>query len=281
VAKKRNKPARGAGAAHGRPDTEPAAPAAGPGPLPPRTSAQVAADWAKSIGGAVILFLVLRTFLLQTFVITSSSMERTLLVGDFLVLSKAAYGAHVPFTNARLPGYTDPERGDVVVFRPPHDPGLDVVKRVIGMPGDTLQMTEKALYINGTRQNELYTRHSDVNGNVAHPWMRWQCGERVALSPDISGAFRVPESGYGGSGPGAPCNPTRDDWGPLVVPAGHYFMMGDNRDDSVDSRYWGFLDGERIRGEVLVIYYSYDPELLRPLAFLRNARAERIGDVVR
>ena len=169
----------------------------------------------------------------------------------------------------------------MVVFRPPHDPGLDVVKRVIGMPGDTLHMEDKALYINGVQQDEPYTRHSDADGDVAHPWMRWQCGERVALSPDISGAFRVPKEGYSGSGPGAACSPTRDDWGPLVVPEGHYFMMGDNRDDSVDSRYWGFLDGQRIRGEVLVIYYSYDPELLRPLAFLRNVRAQRIGDLVR
>ncbi len=281
MAKKHNKPARGAGAAHGRSETASAAPAAPEGAPPPRTSAQVAADWVKSIGGALILFLILRTFILQTFVITSSSMERTLLVGDFLVLSKAAYGAHIPFTDARLPGYTDLDRGDVVVFRPPHDPGLDVVKRVIGMPGDTLHMEDKALYINGVQQDEPYTRHSDADGDVAHPWMRWQCGERVALSPDISGAFRVPKEGYSGSGPGAACSPTRDDWGPLVVPEGHYFMMGDNRDDSVDSRYWGFLDGQRIRGEVLVIYYSYDPELLRPLAFLRNVRAQRIGDLVR
>ena len=244
--------------------------------LPPRTSAQIAADWVKSIGGAVLLFLILRTFLIQTFVITSSSMEETLLVGDFLILSKLAYGPQVPFTSARLPGYTDPERGDVVVFRPPHDPDLDVVKRMVGMPGDTLRMEDKQLFINGQPYEEPYTRFSDMEGDVSHPWMRWQCGERVALSPDISGAYRVPKGGPGNG----ECRPSRDEWGPVVVPPGHYFMMGDNRDDSVDSRYWGFLDGERLRGEALVIYYSYDPELLRPLAFIRNLRAERIGDVI-
>lgn len=249
--------------------------------LTPRTSGQVAADWAKSIGGAILLFLVLRTFLIQTFVITSSSMEETLLVGDFLVLSKAAYGPHIPFTDARLPGYTDPERGDVVVFRPPHDPDLDVVKRIVGMPGDTLSMEGKVLRINGAPYEESYTRYSDQGGDVGHPWMRWQCGERVALGPDISGGYRMPTRDSASNGPASDCQPSRDNWGPIVVPAGHLFMMGDNRDDSVDSRYWGFLDAERLRGEALLIYYSYDPRLLRPLAFIRNLRPERIGDVIR
>ena len=247
--------------------------------LPPRTGGQVAMDWLKSALAALVLFLVLRTFLVQTFVITSSSMEETLLVGDFLILSKAAYGPRIPFTEIHLPGYTDPERGDVVVFRPPHDPDLDVVKRLIGMPGDTLYMREKVLFINGERVDEPYARHSDMNGDVAHPWMRWQCGDQVSLSPDISGAYRVPREGFGTNGDD--CRPTRDAWGPIVVPDGHFFMMGDNRDDSVDSRYWGFLEAGRLRGEALVIYYSYNAELLRPLAFLRNARPDRIGDVIR
>ncbi|HUG41729.1 MAG TPA: signal peptidase I [Longimicrobiales bacterium] len=247
------------------------------GQRPPRTSAQVTLDWIKSIGAAVLLFLVLRAFLVQTFVITSSSMEETLLVGDFLILSKAAYGPLIPFTDARLPGYTDPRRGDVVVFRPPHDPGLDVVKRIVGMPGDTLRMEDKTLSINGRPAREVYVRHSDREADVSHPWMRWQCGDRVALSPDISGAYRVAR---GGASDGE-CRPSRDWWGPLVVPPGHYFMMGDNRDDSVDSRYWGFLDADRVRGKAVLIYYSYDPEALRPFAFLRNVRPGRIGDRIR
>jgi signal peptidase I len=248
---------------------------------PPRTSGQVAADWAKSIGGAILLFLVLRTFLIQTFVITSSSMEETLLVGDFLILSKAAYGPHIPFTGARLPGYTAPERGDVVVFRPPHDPDLDVVKRIVGMPGDTLLMGGKVLHLNSAPYEEPYTRFSDLGGDVGHPWMRWQCGEGVALGPDISGGYRLPTRDSASNGPAAGCQPSRDNWGPIVVPEGHFFMMGDNRDDSVDSRYWGFLDAERLRGEALMIYYSYDPQPLRPLAFLRNLRGDRVGDVIR
>ena len=252
------------------------------GPPAPRTTAQIAWDWTKSLGAAVLLFLVLRTFLVQTFVITSSSMEETLLVGDFLILSKLAYGPEIPFTGVHLPGYTEPQGGDVVVFRPPHDPDLDVVKRLIGTPGDTLEMRDKTLLVNGEIRSEPYARHGDPEGDVAHPWMRWQCGESVRLGPDISGAYRVPAEGYASSGDGdEACRPTRDNWGPVVVPPRHYFMMGDNRDDSVDSRYWGFLEADRIRGEALMIYYSYNPRLLRPLAFIRNIRPGRIGDIIR
>jgi signal peptidase I len=254
-----------------------------PGQAPPkadRSAGQVALDWAKSLGLALILFLVLRTFLVQTFVITSSSMEETLMVGDFLILSKLAYGPQVPFTSWRLPGYTSPEAGDIAVFRPPHDPGLDVVKRLVGGPGDTLAMREKVLYLNGHPVEEAYVRHSDFEGDVGHPWMRWQCGDPVALSPDISGAYRI--------SPGTPvgpdaddCRPTRDNWGPIVVPDGHFFTIGDNRDDSVDSRHWGYLDAERLRGEALIIYYSYEPYPRRPFAFLRNIRPGRIGSAIR
>ena len=245
---------------------------------PRRTGREVALDWAKSIAAALVLFLVLKTFLVQTFVITSSSMEETLLVGDFLILSKLAYGPQIPFTDLHLPGYTDPERGDVVVFRPPHDPGLDVVKRIVGMPGDTLLMRDKALFINGQAMPEPYTRYSDREWDVVHPWMRWQCGDRVALSPDISGAYPVPRERPGTNG--ERCSPTRDQWGPLVVPEDNYFVMGDNRDDSVDSRYWGFLEEDRLRGEALVIYYSYDKQPRRPFSFIRNIRPDRIFDAI-
>ena len=278
MAKKRNS---GGGSPTDRPPESGDAPESGEAkPTPhraPRSTAQTAVDWAKSIGGAVILFLILRTFLIQTFVITSSSMEETLLVGDFLILNKASYGPLVPWTDLRLPGYDDPERGDVVVFRPPHDPGLDVVKRLIGMPGDTLEMRDKTLYLNGEPLDEPYTRHSDMEGDVAHPWMAWQCGEPVALSPDISGAYRVAPGGTNGDG----CFPSRDNWGPIVVPEDRLFLMGDNRDDSVDSRYWGYLDPAKLKGRAVLIYYSYDPEILRPFGFIRNIRADRIFDRIR
>jgi signal peptidase I len=237
-------------------------------------------DWAKSLGLALVLFLVLRTFLVQTFVITSSSMEETLLVGDFLVLSKLAYGPHVPFTPWRLPGYTDAQAGDIAVFRPPHDPDLDVVKRLVGGPGDTLEMRAKQLFINGQAVDEPYVRHSDFEGDVGHPWMRWQCGDMVRLGPDISGAYRIPFDAVPAPDEDV-CFPTRDSWGPIVVPDGHFFTIGDNRDDSIDSRHWGFLAEERLRGEALFIYYSYDAQLRRPFGFIRNIRPDRIGNAIR
>src|SRR5690554_6093552 len=113
-----------------------------------RTLRQAAWEWTKSIAMGFVLFLLLRTFLIQTFTITSGSMEGTLLVGDFLVLSKSAYGATVPGTAIQLPGYTEIDRGDIIVFRGHHEP-IDLVKRVVGMPGDTLAMVDGVLLYNG------------------------------------------------------------------------------------------------------------------------------------
>ena len=111
-------------------------------------------EWAKSIVIAVALFLFLRTFLVQTFVITSGSMEETLLVGDMLLVNRLAIGSNVPGTPIRIPGYSQPRRGDVLVFDPPHEPDLMLIKRLVGLPGDTLEMRDRALYVNGERLEE-------------------------------------------------------------------------------------------------------------------------------
>src|SRR5687767_9131546 len=132
-------------------------------------------DWVKSLAAGFALFLVVRAFIVQTFVITSGSMEGTLLIGDLLVLNKVAYGAPIPRTERRLPGYANPDIGDVVVFRGHHEP-LDVIKRIVGKPGDTLAMEKKILYRNGIKQLEPYTRFSDPNsaGDGFDPRMSWQ-----------------------------------------------------------------------------------------------------------
>ena len=218
-------------------------------------------SWVKSIVVGFALFLVIRAFLIQTWVITSGSMEGTLLVGDLLILNKVAYGASVPGTHYRLPGYTAPRRGDVVVFRAQHDT-LDVIKRLIGLPGDTLQMRGGELYINGRRQIEPYVRHTDGARDGTHPWMKWQL-EYVTRD--------VQRSKY---------QPTRDNWGPIVVPANRYFLLGDNRDESLDSRFWGFLDPVRVKGKAELVYYSYERDSLKPFPLL-HARWERIGDRIR
>jgi signal peptidase I len=219
-------------------------------------------EWTKSLAMGFVLFLVLRTFLIQTFTITSGSMESTLLVGDFLVLSKSAYGATIPGTGLRLPGYSEPKRGDVVVFRGHHEP-IDLVKRLIGLPGDTLAMHDGVLTINGEAATEPYVRHTDAAGDGHHPWMGWQ-SDYVISSVDLM-RYR----------------PTRDNWGPIVVPRDRYFVMGDNRDESLDSRYWGFVDPRALKGRAVVLYFSYNRDALGALPVFNHVRWGRIGDRIR
>jgi signal peptidase I len=195
-------------------------------------------EWIKSFLIAFGLFLVIRTFLVEAFRIPTGSMENTLLVGDFLLVNKATFGAGVPFTDMRLPALAQPRRGDIIVFIPPHEDGKNYVKRLVGLPGDTLGMENGALFINGLPVDEPYVRHSG-SSDVYSAGMFWQCDYSATI--------------------GDACRPTRDNWGPLVVPAGRYFMLGDNRDDSEDSRYWGFVPREGVKGRPLFIYYSFEP----------------------
>ena len=217
-----------------------------------------AGEWAKSIGIAVILFLVLRTFLVQTFVITSGSMEETLLVGDMLLVNRAAMGSRIPATNLRIPGYSEPRMGDILVFDPPHEESLKLIKRLVGMPGDTLEMRNRVLYRNGELVEEPYVIHS-AKSDEMHPWMSWQ---RDYLVEDVDPTAYAP---------------TRDNWGPLVVPEDHYFMLGDNRENSFDSRYWGPLEAWRLEGRAVFTYYSYNKDSYRPFPALREVRWDRIG----
>jgi signal peptidase I len=220
-------------------------------------------EWAKSLLIAVVLFLIIRTFLAQTFVIISGSMEGTLLVGDLLLVNRAAVGSRVPGTSMRIPGYTTPERGDVLVFDPHHEVDMKLVKRLLGLPGDTLEMRGKQLYINGERLSEPYARHETDGDDLTDPIMMWQ---RDFLLPGTD------RDAY---------QPTRDDWGPIIIPEEYYFMLGDNRDLSYDSRYWGPLEQWRIEGRVVLIYFSYNKQPLRPFPWLREIRWGRILDLVR
>lgn len=226
-------------------------------------------EWVKSFGIAVLLFFVIRTFLIQAFTIPSGSMENTLLIGDYLMANNAIYGAHVPFTDLRVPAFRDPRLGDIVVFRPTYnDPIIDVVKRVVGVPGDTIQMVDRTLYRNGERLDEPYV---EPNYTPDEPMERFGMGGYQwhfdALAPGTN-----PET-YA---------PTRDSWGPLVVPAEHYMLLGDNRDQSLDSRFMGFIPREVIRGKALFIYYSINPFVDRPFPrFLTAVRWDRIGSIIR
>ena len=228
-------------------------------PPPPAFSAAWFLDWGRTLLVAAIIFLVFRSFLLASFVITSGSMENTLLVGDFLLVNKMSLGSPVPFTDLRVPGYKDPVRDEIVVFRADHSPGLDIVKRAVGLAGDTLRMEGGVLYRNGVAVDEPHARLNRRQPDSSDPMMVWQ---EEYLVPD-------PERGE--------YKPTRNNWGPIVVPPERLFMLGDNRDSSFDSRFWGFAEREKMRGTPIFIYYSYDRDALRPLPFLTAMRPGRIG----
>jgi len=226
----------------------------------PKSFKRWAWEWVKSIAIALVIWFVLRTLLVEAFRIPSSSMERTLLVGDFLFVNKALYGAEIPLIHTHLPAVREPKRGDIVVFDSRTEAGVKVVKRVVGAPGDTLEMRANVLFRNGVRQVEPFAQHVDPGSDPSDPEMRfWQ------LRYLLPGVDR------------ATYNPTRGTWGPLAVPAGQYFVMGDNRDNSYDSRYWGFVDRRVIRGRPLFIYYSFDHDSWRVLPFVTAIRWDRIG----
>ena len=182
-------------------------------------------DFVETVVTAVVLALILRAFVVQTFRIPSGSMEDTLLVGDFLVVNKFIYGIKVPFTDTRLPGIREPRYGDVIMFQYPNpDPRArkeNYVKRCIGTPGDIVELRNNVLYLNGERKEEDFIK-------LKPPTPRWA------------------------------------DYGPVKVPEGSLFMMGDNRNWSADSRDWGFLDMSLMKGKAIAIYWSWDAKTKRP-----------------
>lgn len=219
-------------------------------------------EWAKSLVVALLLFFVIRTFVVEAFRIPTGSMENTLLVGDFLLVNKAVYGAEIPGTGINLPSLDDPERLDVLVFSPPHEPDKNYVKRVVGVPGDTLMMRDKTLYVNGLPQVEPFARQTDTERDIFVPGMLWQ---RSYLPKGTDAEVY---------------RPSRDNWGPITIPDEYFFMLGDNRDDSEDSRYWGLVHESAVKGRPIFIYYSFDSRNVNPVPWLTSIRWTRIGGAV-
>ncbi|MEP6690775.1 MAG: signal peptidase I [Gemmatimonadaceae bacterium] len=206
-------------------------------------------ETVKSITFVLVVWLFVRAFFVEAFRIPSGSMEPTLLVGDFLFVNKLIYGPHVPFTNIRLPAYGEPHRGDIVVYTSPfqidlpEDPTPTVVKRIVGSAGDTLYMRQGTLYLNGIAQRQGYGVVPDPQvADEQHPDFDWQ--KKVGLATSRFGA--------------SPKQPTHDNWGPFVVPVGHFFTLGDNRYNSKDGRYYGFVPRNNIWGRPLFMYLSLD-----------------------
>jgi signal peptidase I len=185
-----------------------------------------AREYFESICVAVILALFVRTFIVQAFKIPTGSMENNLLIGDHLLVNKFVFAPTLTGLERTLLPIDPIRRGDIIVFKYPEEPERDFIKRVIGLPGDTLELRSKRVYINGAMLDEPYVHY-----------------------------LVQPDEENGGND-----FDVRVKYGPVTVPAGHYFMMGDNRDNSQDSRYWGFMPQEYIKGKALFVYFSFGEE---------------------
>ncbi len=180
-------------------------------------------EYAEALTLAVLLALFIRCFIVQAFKIPSGSMLPTLQVGDHILVNKFIYGIQVPLVAGHRIPISSPRRGDVVVFEYPVDQSKDFIKRVVGIAGDVVEVRDKRVYINGTPWHDPHAFFADGSANGRHS---------------------------------AP----RDNYGPVTVPSGHIFVLGDNRDRSYDSRFWGFVDLADVEGKAFLIYWSWDAE---------------------
>ena len=193
-------------------------------------------EYAEAILIALLLALFIRTFVVQAFKIPSGSMKNTLLIGDHILVSKFIYGIKNPFTGATWMQVKQPQRKDIVVFKYPVNPSQDYIKRVIGVPGDRIEVKNKKVYVNNELQDEKYAIFLDnkiIPGNVQK----------------------------------------RDNMQPVTVPEGSLFVMGDNRDNSYDSRFWNFVDLKAVKGKAFILYWSWNKENT-------SVRWNRIGDLI-
>ena len=194
-------------------------------------------EYIEAFAIAIVLALIIRTFVVQAFKIPSGSMEPTLLVGDHILVNKFIYGEHIPFTDIKILDFRDPKRGEIIVFVYPKDESKDFIKRVIAVEEDTIEIKDKKLFINGRPYDDPYGHFKDnaiIPGHVQ----------------------------------------PRDNFGPVTVPEDSLFVMGDNRDRSADSRFWGFVRLNQVKGKAFLIYWSWG-------GFMRDIKWRRIGKLIR
>ncbi|MDB4979264.1 MAG: signal peptidase [Myxococcales bacterium] len=225
-------------------------------------------EYAESIGVAVAIALLLRAFVVEAFQIPSGSMIPTLEVGDHIFVSKFAYGLSIPFTNTKILQISDPKRGDIIVFKYPLDTSTDYIKRVVGLPGDVIEMRQEELYINGKavpRERVAQPCHYSESGHGVgedHDCETWIESLDGRKHETIQEPMRGPR-----------------DFERKVVPAGHVFVMGDNRDNSSDSRVWGTVDRDLIKGKALIVWWSRNAA--DDAGFMKSVRWGRFFQVVR
>jgi signal peptidase I len=193
-------------------------------------------EYTKAIVTALILALIIRAFVVQAFKIPSGSMLPTLLIGDHILVNKFIYGTKIPLTDKRILQFTKPQRGDIVVFKYPEDPDRDFIKRIVAVEGDIIGGMNKKVVLNREILKEPYAQYIDDSNKIG----------------DIQ---------------------QRDNFGPYIVPKGKVFVMGDNRDQSYDSRFWGYVDIKDIKGKAFIIYWSWDNTKKLP-------RLKRMGKLI-
>ncbi len=212
-----------------------------------KTTPQRKSAWRENVEAiiiAIILALFIRTFIVQAFKIPSGSMKNTLLIGDHILVNKFIYGIKIPFTGITLIPVKEPKRGDIVVFKFPQDPSKDFIKRVVGIAGDRIEIKNKKVYVNGKHNKKDHVIHTD-----SQVYYRGQHREQ------------------------------RDNMDVVTVPEESIFVMGDNRDESHDSRFWGFVNLKAMRGKAFIIYWSWNSE--NKDSFLNYVRWGRIGDLLK
>lgn len=231
-------------------------------------------EYSESIGIAVAIALLLRAFVVEAFQIPSGSMIPTLEVGDHIFVAKFSYGLNIPFTDKKVFEYSAPKRGDVVVFKFPQDHSTDYIKRVVGLPGDRLELRQNELFINDRpvpREHVGLYRYSeggraDADERECDLWIETLDGRS---HQEIQELNRPPAN-----------------YGPLTVPEGNVFVMGDNRDNSSDSRVWGFVKHDLIKGRALIVWWSRatvedGPWYSQPAQWVKSIRFHRFFNVVR
>jgi len=204
----------------------------------------VVREYAEAIAIAILLALFIRTFMVQAFKIPSGSMLPTLLIGDHLLVNKFIYGIRVPFSGKVLVPLKDPKSGDIIVFKFPKDRSIDYIKRVVGIPGDKIEVKNKKVYRNGKLAEDPFAHFTST----------------TILPGSVS---------------------PKDNFGPITVPEGKYFVMGDNRDNSSDSRFWGFVETNDVLGKAMIIYWSWDID--KPLLSVdrfSSIRWGRLADII-
>jgi len=207
------------------------------------TQLPILIDYARSFFPVLLIVFLLRSFLFEPFRIPTGSLEPTLLIGDFVLVNKYAYGVRLPVIHKKLVEVGKPARGDILVFRWPPNPSVDFIKRVIGLPGDHIKYVNKEIYINNVKLPQTFLKESLAQGDGADEWSVQEKREDllgynhlIFIDPKKSG----------------------QDFDDITVPEGMYFVMGDNRDDSADSRFWGFVPEKNIVGKAMLVWMSFE-----------------------